>query len=107
MASYGMARQTHRSSKCGTFLIKTQIYFQAYVSIFFGIFSVYAHVITAHKQVIDAQNTGSSNTNDETHVESTVKSAQLAQDDLEAATPEPEVDPWAHLELPFQTWALI
>ena len=86
MASNGRTRQT-KVSYGASFIFKTQIYFQAYVSIFAGIFSVYAHVIDAHK-------TGSSNneTSSETaQVEAVAVSnvAQLAQDDLDATTIDP------------------
>ena len=91
MASYGRARQTsHRSSPVSygpSFIFKTQIYFQAYVSIFAGIFSVYAHVIDAHKTGSSNNETSSETSQVETAAVSNV--AQLAQDDLDATTIDP------------------
>ena len=92
MASYGRARPTsHRSSPVSygpvSFIFKTQIYFQAYVSIFAGIFSVYAHVIDAHKTGSSNNETSSETSQVETAAVSNV--AQLAQDDLDATTIDP------------------
>ena len=44
MAFYGKARQ-----RSNVTLFRTQVYFHAYVSIFAGIFSIYAHVIEAKR----------------------------------------------------------